>query len=268
MKLILTLSVLLASFSTHAIGLRATDVLLSLGDTELFNLGLKNKVGKCFIFDSRTNGNFCDFYAQTSKKGNLGLPSGSGSGCLVAPSQPKHIDYCWGAPNVYDQYNNSATPICTNDYIKNGANMLRIAIKAGLCDVEEAPAVVIAPQVIKLPAVIFTPPVCAPSVDNEKLAKLQDELNKSKLVNDAYGKIVDDGKRSYDLLQKQLVVVNQEKQKLNLNALSQVEDQKKINVASVKERDFYKKQSEDSQKNMVALQKQLNDLKILAAKKK
>ena len=94
MKLILTLSILLASFSGHASGLRATDVFLNLSDTELFNLGLKNKVGKCFIFDSRSNGNFCDFYAQTTKVGNLGLPSGSGSGCLVAPTQPKQIDYC------------------------------------------------------------------------------------------------------------------------------------------------------------------------------
>ena len=127
--------------------------------------------------------------------------------------------------------------------------MLRIAVKSGLCDVEEVPAVVATPPAIKLPAA-----VCAPPVDNEKLVKLQEELNKSKLINNSYEKLVDDGKRSIDLLQKQLLASNQDKQKTNL--------------ASTKERDFYKKLSEDSQKNMVVLQKQLNDLKILANKKK
>lgn len=124
----------LFSFSTfvHAQSLKA---MLKLSDEALFQAGLAGKVGKCYIGDSRKASHFCDYYAKTAKFGqSVGLPDAYGSGCLVAPSAPKRISVCWGAPNTYDQYNSSATPICTDDYIKNGANMLRIGIMKGLCN--------------------------------------------------------------------------------------------------------------------------------------
>ncbi len=46
-----------------------------------------------------------------------------------------------GSPNTYDKYNQSTTPICTNDYVKNGANMIRIGLIKGLCGVIKEPEV-------------------------------------------------------------------------------------------------------------------------------
>ena len=107
-----------------------------MSDQKLWYAGVSKKVGKCVISDARSCAKcFCDYYVKSSKKGldGGGLPHGHGTGCLVAPSLAKARATCWGTPNVYDQYNNSKTPVCTDDYIRNGANMLRIGIKKGIC---------------------------------------------------------------------------------------------------------------------------------------
>ena len=241
MKYFLSLSFLFSSLSVHAEGLKPVDVFLSLSDTALFNLALKNKVGKCFIYDSRNNGNFCDFYAQTSKSGsNLGLPAAYGSGCMVAPNLAKQINYCWGSPNVYDQFNNSSTPICTNDYIKNGANMIRIGLKNGLCDVEAAPASTPASVSSAAVSALACPVVVS---DEGKINDLKAELVKAKQIND-------------------------DNQKIISNNSKQMEDLKKINSLMTIDRDRYKKLSNDWIINSLNLQKQLNDLKIQNTKKK
>lgn len=113
--------------------------LLKMSDKKLWKAGISKKIGSCVISDARTCENCaCDYYLKSTKEGLAeggGLPHGYGTGCLVAPSLNKGRATCWSAPNVYDQYNDSKTPICTDNYIKNGANMLRIGIKKGLCDV-------------------------------------------------------------------------------------------------------------------------------------
>lgn len=134
MKFILTVCCLLLSFSSFAINKR---MFLKMSDQQLWEAGLAKSVGKCVISDARKCTNCaCDYYVKSSKKGleHGGLPSGHGTGCLVAPSLSKAMATCWSSPNVYDTYNDSATPICTDDYVKNAANMLRIGIANGICD--------------------------------------------------------------------------------------------------------------------------------------
>jgi hypothetical protein len=118
------------------------ELLLSLSDDELVKAAQNGKTGKCYIADAKDCSQcFCDFYAKTSKKGlsGEGLPNGYGSGCIVAPDSPRGVDICWGAPNVYDQYNSSKTPICGRSMVKNAANMIRIGIQRNLCDLPESP---------------------------------------------------------------------------------------------------------------------------------
>ena len=113
------------------------ELLLSLSDQELTKAAFNGKTGKCVIVDATNCPQcFCDYYAQTSKAGlaGNGLPHGYGTGCIVAPESPKGVGVCWGAPNVYDKYNNTKTPICGQSMIQNAANMIRIGIQKDLCD--------------------------------------------------------------------------------------------------------------------------------------
>jgi hypothetical protein len=69
-----------------------------MSDQDLFTEALNGKVGKCRIFDSRAIGtHFCDYYAkvQDSSGAYQGLPDSYGSGCLVAPLEPKGVGICW-----------------------------------------------------------------------------------------------------------------------------------------------------------------------------
>lgn len=137
------------SLNAQAVDTSVKQLLLSLSDEELVKAAMNGRVGKCSIVDAKNCSQcFCDFYAKTSKAGLLGegLPHGYGSGCIVAPDSPRRIDICWGAPNVYDQYNNSKTPICGRSLSSNAANMIRIGIERGLCDLpEQAKDAVVAP---------------------------------------------------------------------------------------------------------------------------
>lgn len=111
------------------------DVLLSLSDQALYEVGIKRLVGKCLITRCTTSQCACDLYAKISINSTTtaGLPDLIGSGCVVAPDFPKHMNVCWPAPNTYPTYNSSPTPICTSSGVKNAANMLRIAISRGWC---------------------------------------------------------------------------------------------------------------------------------------
>jgi hypothetical protein len=133
---------ILTSLNGYAQGKPVKELLLSLSDDELVKAAQNGKTGKCYIADAKNCSQcFCDFYAKTSKGGlsGDGLPHGYGSGCIVAPDSPRAVDICWGAPNVYDQYNNSKTPICGRSMVKNAANMIRIGIQRNLCDLPESP---------------------------------------------------------------------------------------------------------------------------------
>lgn len=118
--------------------------LLAMSDQELWDAAMSGKTGKCRIADARTASSFCDYYVETLKYKGQGLPYAGlpglagkpyGSGCLVSPGG-KNVTTCWGSPNVYPNYNSTSTPICTNDRVKNAANMIRIAINdpADHCD--------------------------------------------------------------------------------------------------------------------------------------
>ena len=139
MKFLIVLMVL--SFHVSAQDRPVSDLLLSLSDEELVKAAMSGKTGKCSISDARNCSQcFCDFYAKTTKSGleGQGLPHGYGSGCVVAPEYPKAVDICWGAPNFYQQYNKSKTPICGSSFTRNAANMIRIGIEKKLCDLAEA----------------------------------------------------------------------------------------------------------------------------------
>jgi hypothetical protein len=120
--------------NAQAVDTPVKHVLLSLSDEE------QVKAGKWSIEDAKNCSQcFCDFYAKASKTGLLGkgLPHGYGSGCMVAPDSPRRINICWGAPNVYDQYNKSKTPIFGRSLRNNAANMIRIGIERVLCDLPD-----------------------------------------------------------------------------------------------------------------------------------
>ncbi len=73
----------------------------------------------------------------TTPTTSSGLPDLYGTGCVKAPDFPKSISTCWGAPNTYPIYNTAyggAYPICTSSGIKNAANMIRIGIIKGHCN--------------------------------------------------------------------------------------------------------------------------------------
>lgn len=107
--------------------------LLNLSDSTIFDLALAKRLGKCYISDSRNiSTHYCDYYVKSAAIGSLGYNgypknpySGDSTGCVVAPSLPKHVSTCW------DGY----TPgtMCTNDYVKNAANQIRQAIIDGAC---------------------------------------------------------------------------------------------------------------------------------------
>ena len=128
------------SLNAQTVDTPVKQLLLSLSDDDLVRAAMNGRTGKCSIVNAKNCPQcFCDFYAKTSKAGLLGvgLPHGYGSGCIVAPDSPRRIDICWGAPNVYDQYNNSKTPICGRSLSNNAANMIRIGIQRGLCDLPD-----------------------------------------------------------------------------------------------------------------------------------
>lgn len=130
-----SLLVLCFSFCLNSFALNGSskEKLLSMSDEQLWDLALSNKLGTCVISDARKCEKCaCDYYVKSAQGG---LPHGHGTGCVVAPSLDKKRDTCWSDPNVYDKYNDSKTPICTDDYVVNTANMLRIGIIRGLCDV-------------------------------------------------------------------------------------------------------------------------------------
>lgn len=82
-------------------------------------------VGKCII---STDPHACSAYASALTSDGVtyaGLPNLYGSGCLNG---------CWGPPNFYYDYSATVLPICTGDVVKNGANMIRIGIVKGYCE--------------------------------------------------------------------------------------------------------------------------------------
>lgn len=107
--------------------------LLSLSDQKIFELGRRpGTLGQCYIADGRNTPYYCDYYvisAVVGSRGAYGYPknpySGDSTGCVVAPTLPKGVNYCWGG---YDP-----STMCTNDYVKNAANQLRQAIVDGAC---------------------------------------------------------------------------------------------------------------------------------------
>ena len=105
--------------------------LINMNDQDLFNAALNGKTGDCYLSDARNcSACACDYYAKVMiPSGNQGLPGKYGSGCLVAPNLPKKMGSCWAAPNTYPNYSNTDRAICDPiDYIKNGANMIRIGL--------------------------------------------------------------------------------------------------------------------------------------------
>lgn len=135
MKLVLVFLCCLLSLSSYAID---KEKFLAMEDEALWDAALSKKLGSCVISDARNCEKCaCDYYVKSTKLGlenGGGLPHGFGTGCLVAPSLTKKRATCWSDPNVYDKYNDSNTPICTDDYVVNGANMLRIGLVRDLCD--------------------------------------------------------------------------------------------------------------------------------------
>ncbi len=109
------------------------DPLLGLADGTLFKLALENKLGQCRIQDGRNEPTvFCDYYVHSAVIGSVGHDgypknpySGDSTGCVVAPSLPKHVTFCW--------YGYTPSTMCTDNYVKNAANQLRQAIMDGAC---------------------------------------------------------------------------------------------------------------------------------------
>ena len=131
--------------------------LLAMSDQALFEAGLGYGVGLCVVEDwtnqalsvvpdnqddaallARKN---CDFTVRTKKSFSSssdlkGLPHGTGFGCVVAPNHlPRKFSGCPSSEHErYDKYSNDPnTSICTDDHVKNAANMIRIGIRNGLC---------------------------------------------------------------------------------------------------------------------------------------
>lgn len=135
MKGIFLLVCFLMASLVHAKSLKSYQKeLLALDDLELISFAMEKKIGSCSVSDARSCKNCaCDWYVKTSKhKESLkqGLPGEYGTGCVVAPHDPKQMKTCWGKPNTYHKYQKSKTPICTNNRDRNIANMLRIGIKS------------------------------------------------------------------------------------------------------------------------------------------
>ena len=134
----ITLTLLTFFLVAQAMSGAYADLLLSLPDAILFDLAVKQKVGKCYItLCPSISCGVCDMYAKIklSATTSSGLPDNYGSGCVVAPDYPKHWSTCFGPPNTYLNYNGTPTPICTSSGVKNAANMIRIGIKKGHCQI-------------------------------------------------------------------------------------------------------------------------------------
>lgn len=164
----LTLGICLLTMSFVSFG-QSLATLLAKSDQELFDMAKTGNIGKCRIYDARTAGHACDFYAKTDKvfagasynglPGKSGIPYGSG--CMVSPDiGPKFNNTCWGSPNTYPSYSSTQYPICTGSYVKNGANMMRNALldPADYCE---------------LNTIVVTPP--APAGPGKRLSKLVQE---------------------------------------------------------------------------------------------
>lgn len=140
MKIFIIVMISFMSLSVHSKKpLLSKADLKKMTDEQLWEAATSGKVGRCFISDAtQCSSCACDYYVKTTKEGlkGPGLPHGYGTGCVVAPSGPKGMSICWGAPNVYQDYSNSKTPICTTNHVKNATNMIRIALarKENICD--------------------------------------------------------------------------------------------------------------------------------------
>ncbi len=105
--------------------------LINMSDQDLFNTAFNGLAGKCHLSDARKcTACVCDIYGKIiDQSGMIGLPDKIGSGCLVARDLPKRVSICWPAPNTYQDYNPTNRAICNpTNYIKNGANMIRIGL--------------------------------------------------------------------------------------------------------------------------------------------
>jgi hypothetical protein len=105
--------------------------LINMSDQILFNAALNMQTGKCYLSDARNcKSCACNYYAKIlNPPVNPGLPDKYGTGCLVDPNLPKNMTTCFPPPNTYQNYNPTNRPICNPiDYIKNGANMIRIGL--------------------------------------------------------------------------------------------------------------------------------------------
>jgi hypothetical protein len=129
----ITCLLILGSMCGSQWGLYA-DLLLGLSDQGLFDAGIAGLTGNCKITRG-TSTSACDLYAIVKKDDGtwIGLPDLIGTGCVVAPDFPKHMNICWGSPNTYPNYSSTSTPICTTSGVKNAANMIRIGLNRGWC---------------------------------------------------------------------------------------------------------------------------------------
>ena len=100
-----------------------------LSDQDLFNKAVNQQIGRCRIQDAtQCSSCACSYYAKVLGDDGvtwLGLPDRYGTGCISST--------CWGPPNTYQNYINTVTPICTNNVVTDGANMIRIGIVKGFC---------------------------------------------------------------------------------------------------------------------------------------
>lgn len=93
-----------------------------MGIDQLHNASA-NDLGACFISNLRAA---CTHYAGIRHPDGTtsGLPDMIGTGCLNG---------CWGPPNIYYNYQNTPTPICSGNVVSDGANMMRIGLLKGYC---------------------------------------------------------------------------------------------------------------------------------------
>ncbi len=117
--------------------LGSISVFAQISDRELVSRGILGQLGGCRVVDATHDRSWaCDLYVLGIFKGThgyFGYPkdpsSGDSTGCVVAPSLPKHMVICW--PGY-------SPDMCTLDTISNVAAQLRRALQDGACGIRVA----------------------------------------------------------------------------------------------------------------------------------
>ena len=133
-------------FAAIVVGVMACDdcekdacYFLSLTDQELYDAGLNNEVGGCYISECASRRCACSVYVKTAKFGSNGYHgwprdiNNEGTGCVLTPNSQNHCFF------THPQYSNwpmsDLAPMCTTNGIANAAAQLRHAIRSDQCDI-------------------------------------------------------------------------------------------------------------------------------------